>query len=183
MSPSFQNGCGESPCSESSVAPLIILASTACQKNRVSNAWKRLALGSSPGSLFATEGPSGHPVAILLAKHPEKWCGLIEAPSIDMLGCCMAGLVSKQLMKATHPGCMDGPSGSAVSSCFLLHPLRQRLPGDQRKTIHAAKRHADRKQYQLFERSLASACCAASTASDSIVTAIVSRIPPMTGRM
>jgi hypothetical protein len=40
----------------------------------------------------------------------------------------------------------------------LLHPLRQRLPGDQRKTIHAAKRHADRKQYQLSERSLAGAC-------------------------
>lgn len=126
MSPSFQNGCGESPCSESSVAPLIILASAACQKNRVSNARNRLALGSSPGSRSATEGPSGHPAAILLAKHSEKWCGLIEAPSIDMLGCCMAGLVSRQLMKATHPGCMGGRSGSAVSSCFLLRPLRQR---------------------------------------------------------
>jgi hypothetical protein len=183
VSPSFQNGCGESPCSESSVAPLIILASAACQKNRVSKAWNRLALGSSPGSRSATKGPSGQPAAILLAKHPEKWCGLIEAPAIDMLGCCMAGLVSKQLMKATHSGCMDGRSGSAVSSCFLLHPLRQLLSDDQRKTIHAAKRHADRKQYQLSERGLAGTCCAVSTASDSIVTAIVSRIPPMTGRM
>lgn len=183
MSPSFQNGCGESPCSESSVAPLIILASAACQKNRVSNAWNRLALGSSPGSRSATEGPSGHPAAILLAKHPEKWRGLIEAPAIDMLGCCMPGLVSKQLMKATHPGCMGGRSGSAVPSCFLWHPLRQRLSGDRRKTIHAAKGHAGRKQYQLSERGLAGACCAASTASESIVTSIVSRIPPMTGRM
>lgn len=53
---------------------------------------------------------------------------------------------------------MGGRSGSAVPSCFLLHPLRQRLPGDQRKTIHAAKRHAERKQYQLSERGLAGAC-------------------------
>lgn len=163
--------------------PLIILASSACQKNRVSNAWKRLALGSSPGSRSATEGPSGHPAAILLAKHPEKWCGLIEAPPIDMLGCCMAGLVYKQLMKATHSGCMGGRSGSAVPSCFLLHPLRQLLSDDQRKTIHAAKRHADSKQHQLSERGLAGTCCAVSTASDSIVKTIVSRIPPMTGRM
>lgn len=40
----------------------------------------------------------------------------------------------------------------------MLHPLRQRLPGDQRKTIHAAKRHADRKQHQLSERGIAGAC-------------------------
>ena len=109
----------------------IILVSAACQKNRVSNVWNRLALGSSPGSRSATEGPSGHPAAILLAKHPEKWCGLIEASAIDMLGCCMAGLVSRQLMKATYSGCMGGRSGSAVPSCFLLHPLRQRLSDDQ----------------------------------------------------
>ena len=157
-----------------------MLASSACQKNRVSNVWKRLALGSSPGSRSATEGPSGRPAAILLAKHPEKWCSLIEAPPIDMLGCGMAGLVSKRLMKVTHSGCMGGRSGSVVPSCFLLHPLRQLLSDNQRKTIHAAKRHADRKQRQLSERGLAGTCCAVSTASDSIVTTIVSRIPPMT---
>lgn len=162
---------------------MIILASSACQKNRVSNAWKRLALGSSPGSRSATEGPSGHPAAILLAKHPEKWCGLIEAPPIDILGCCMAGLVSKQLMKATHSGCMGGRSGSAAPSSFLLHPLRQLLSDDRRKTIHAAKRHADSKQHQLSERGLAGTCCAVSTASNSIVTTIASRITPMKGRM
>lgn len=61
-------------------------------------------------------------------------------------------------MKATHPGCMGGRSGSAVPSCFLLHPLRQRLSGDQCKTIHAAKRHAVRKQYQLSELGFAGAC-------------------------